>query len=79
MSSRFDTRLQKARVLANTGIVRSGDAWLVPSLNSELVYRVTLDEHGEPQCTCADFQTRRLHCKHIIAANLVAQRERVSA
>lgn len=71
--SSSDLRIQKGQAIAATGrVVRSRDSWLVPSLSSDAVYRVTLGEDGELRCTCPDFKARGGPCKHQISAALVA-------
>jgi len=77
MSSRYLSQHEKARLLADSGrIVRSGDAWLVPSSTSDAIYQVRHD--GEkPTCTCQHFQYRGETCSHILAAATVAKREAV--
>jgi transposase len=47
--------------------------WLVPSQSSGTTYRVTIG--AEPSCTCPDFELRKLPCKHVVAAKLVAERD----
>lgn len=74
MRTSFPSREELAVELADSGrIVRSADAWLVPSLGSQLVYRVTW-ANGSAHCTCPDFQRRQRECKHIIAAAIEAKR-----
>lgn len=47
--------------------------WKVPSQSGNGTYVVSVD--GESFCTCPDFETRQLPCKHIYAVEYVIQRE----
>ncbi|MDQ3743562.1 MAG: transposase [Acidobacteriota bacterium] len=62
-------------IAANSNIVRDGQVWLVPSQHGAKNYRV--DISGElPTCTCADYETNGLKCKHIFAAEFIARRKK---
>lgn len=79
MRTSFPSRTERAQELADSGrIVRSGNEYLVPSLTSDLVYRVRMDG-DRVVCNCEDFQQRQQACKHVLAATLVHARQRESA
>lgn len=59
-------------IAARMRIIQQERSWLVPSQTGPGHYRVDLDA---PSCTCEDFATRNLPCKHILAVRLVQDRE----
>ena len=65
----MDLREQRGMELAATRTIRQkAGIWIVPS-QLERTYRV----HLMPKiasCTCPDFETRGVNCKHIFAATL---------
>jgi transposase len=68
-----DPREQRGILIAATfRIVKKGAEWIVPSQSGNGSYRVNLDNHS---CNCPDHETRHTRCKHIIAAEIVYQRE----
>jgi transposase len=71
----MDTREEKGLVIAATSRIEKNKlGWKVPSQSGNGTYVVNLD-HGEPFCTCPDFEARHLPCKHIHAVEYVIQRE----
>lgn len=71
----MNEREAKALVIAATSkLTKKGDLWLVPSQSGKGKYEVDPNPES-PRCTCPDFETRRLKCKHIFAAEIVIQRE----
>jgi len=71
----MDAREERGLVIAATcKIEKNKLGWKVPSQSGNGAYIVNLD-HGEPFCTCPDFETRHLPCKHIHAVEYVIQRE----
>jgi transposase len=71
----MDAREERGLVIAATSkIEKNGLGWKVPSQSGNGTYIVSLD-HGEPFCTCPDFEKRHLPCKHIHAVEFVIQRE----
>jgi transposase len=72
----MNTRELKALELAaRKKIVFKDGRWLVPShVGTRTYYGVRFTETG-PTCECEDWTTRRLDCKHIIAARLVIERD----
>lgn len=71
----MDAREQRGLIIAATKkIRRMKDLWFVPSSNNSVLYEVRVE--GEVQtCTCLDFETRGLRCKHIHAVSFTLQRE----
>ena len=71
----MDAREEKGLVIAATSkIEKNMLGWKVPSQSGNGTYIVNLD-HGSPFCTCPDYETRHLPCKHIHAVEYVIQRE----
>ena len=71
----MDARQEKGLVIAATSkIEKNRLGWKVPSQSSNGSYIVNLD-HGEPFCTCPDYESRHQPCKHIHAVEYVIQRE----
>lgn len=66
----MDTREQRGKAIAATGLVRKTKAnsmiWEVPSQGERGYYRVDLAT-DEPTCTCLDFELRKRPCKHVFA------------
>jgi hypothetical protein len=69
-------REQRAVLLAATVKIKNvGDKWLVPS-QSESGVKYVVDLSGEtPHCNCPDHELRACRCKHLIAVEIVRQRE----
>ena len=71
----MDLREQRGMELAATRIIkRKKGAWYVPSQSGNAKYEVHL-ETEKCTCTCLDYETRQLRCKHIFAASFVMRRE----
>lgn len=71
----MDAREEKGLVIAATNKIEKNQlGWKVPSQSGNGSYIVNLD-NGTPFCTCPDFETRHLPCKHIHAVEYVIQRE----
>ena len=70
----MNTREQKALLIAaKSKVTKKGDVWLVPSQSNQGHYIVASDlQH----CTCPDYEARHANCKHILATELVIERER---
>jgi transposase len=72
----MDLREQRGVVLAATKkISRYGERWKVPSQTGNGFYMVSNIDREQPNCSCPDWETRRLNCKHIYAAIYVMRRE----
>src|SRR5258705_3363651 len=68
-------REQKAlQIAAKSKLTRKGDTWLVPSQAGPKRYTVDPNPQS-PSCTCPDFESRQLRCKHIFAVEIVIERE----
>lgn len=70
----MNERAQKALEIAATSrLAKQGDEWLVPSQSKSGHYVVASDlKH----CTCPDYELRQRDCKHILATEIVIERER---
>src|SRR5258706_10274768 len=71
----MDLREQRGMELAATRTIQQrAGIWIVPSQAGKGTYRV----HLMPKiasCTCPDFETRGMNCKHIYVARFVMRRE----
>jgi transposase len=71
----MDARQQRGMELAATRTIRKkGRNWIVPSQVGSGVYTVNISSE-QPTCSCLDFETRGVKCKHIFAASYVRIRE----
>lgn len=71
----MDARQERGLVIATTSKIEKNKlGWKVPSQSGNGSYIVNLD-HGEPFCTCPDYEARHQPCKHIHAVEFVIQRE----
>jgi transposase/predicted nucleic acid-binding Zn finger protein len=67
-------REQKALVIAaRSNVAKKGNVWHVPSQSNHGHYVVGSDLQD---CTCPDYLKRQLPCKHILATEIVVERER---
>jgi transposase len=71
----MNTRETKAAEIADKfKIVNQGPIWIVPSQSTSQKYQVRIV--GErADCTCPDFELRRMQCKHVMAVQIVIQKE----
>jgi SWIM zinc finger len=71
----MELREQRGLELAATRKIRNkGGIWFVPSQTSVgTLYQVNISQ--EFSCTCPDYETRGIRCKHMYAANFVMMRE----
>jgi transposase len=71
----MEARQQRGLEIAATRTIsHKGDLWIVPSQTGKGTYRV----HMMPKlasCTCPDFETRGVRCKHIFAVSYAMTRE----
>src|SRR5438552_9891872 len=77
----MDAREQRGlEIAARSKVVRRGLGWSVPSQSGAGKYTVKglpFASEGEvPTCTCPDYETRAVKCKHIVAVEFVIERER---
>ena len=71
----MDPRQQRGLEIATQFRVRRTiGGWVVPSQSGAGKYAVIMSE--TPTCTCLDFETRGVKCKHVFAAEYVIERER---
>jgi transposase len=71
----MDARQERGLAIAATcKIEKNKLGWKVPSQSGNGTYIVNLD-HGEPFCTCPDFEKRQQPCKHIHAVEFVIKKE----
>lgn len=70
-----DVRQERGLLIAETcQIAKNKLGWKVPSQSGNGSYIVSLD-HGQPFCTCPDFEKRQQPCKHIHAVEYIIERE----
>ncbi len=63
-------REQRGEEIAKSGkLKQEGNHWIVPSQSGHGNYIVSM-KGKEPICTCPDFESRNVRCKHIIAVEL---------
>jgi Transposase DDE domain len=77
----MDGRQQRGmEIAARATVVRRGAEWSVPSQSGAGKYTVTglpVSRAGDaPRCTCPDYETRAVKCKHLFAVEYVIERER---
>lgn len=60
-------------IAARVKITKNRLGYKVPSQSGNGSYTVSLE--GEPFCTCPDFELTRKPCKHVFAAQIVAERD----
>ena len=57
-------------------ITKNGNGWIVPSQSNGAAYDVEFSEfEHKHSCTCADYQYRKIKCKHIFAVELIVTEE----
>jgi transposase len=76
-----DGRRQRGlEIAARARVVRRVTGWSVPSQSGAGKYTVTglpFAMAGEsPRCTCPDYETRAMKCKHIVAVEYIIERQR---
>ncbi|MGI8732676.1 MAG: transposase [Pyrinomonadaceae bacterium] len=63
-------------IAAKSKLQQSGDRWFVPSQTGHRgTYYTVKPDPAKPHCSCPDFETRQLRCKHLFAVEYVIQRE----
>jgi transposase len=74
--------LRALEIAAKAKLVRANDGrWFVPSQSGKTglsqggSYYVVKPDPAKPHCTCPDFESRQLRCKHIFAVEYTIQRE----
>jgi transposase len=72
----MDARREKAEQILATGMItRQGHVFWVPSQSGKPRHSVMLDG-DKPTCDCDDFELRQLPCKHILAVQMMLEREK---
>jgi len=76
----MDAREQKGlEIAARARIEQKGDRWFVPSQSGANTphghHYIVKPDASNPHCTCPDYETRQLKCKHLWAVEFVIQRE----
>lgn len=70
----MDAREEKGLAIAvQSKLTKTDKGYLVPSQTGQGLYLVNVG--SEPTCTCPDFITRHVKCKHVWAVEYVIQRE----
>lgn len=70
----MDLRQQKAIEIADKfRITEAHGRWTIPSQTGPGTHTVVFQDHIG-KCTCADFEERRQHCKHILAVQILKER-----
>jgi len=74
--------LRALEIAAKSKLVRANDGrWFVPSQSGKSgmsqggSYYVVKPDPARPHCTCPDFESRQMRCKHIFAVEYTIQRE----
>ena len=71
----LELRKERGERIANTSqIVKNGKGWLVPSQSTTGKYLVRF-RRDEPECSCPDFETRHIKCKHIFAVEMTITKQ----
>src|SRR5262245_35990953 len=60
-------------IAARAELVCKGGLWIVPSQSGSKTYTVNPDPES-PSCSCPDFESQRLPCKHTLAVNIILGR-----
>ena len=69
----MDQRQLRAISIANNSqIIQDAGKWMVPAQSGPGHYSVRLN--GTARCTCPDFDTRGVKCKHIKAVEVTIER-----
>jgi hypothetical protein len=72
----MEHREQRGLVIAATKQIHNhGGCWIVPSQSGKGVYAVRNVAQTNPECSCPDYEARRMNCKHIYAVIYVLRRE----
>lgn len=75
----MELREEKGLFIAATAkLQQSGDRWFVPSQSGRKggrAYYTVRPDVSDPNCTCPDYETRRMKCKHIFAVEFTIRRE----
>jgi transposase/predicted nucleic acid-binding Zn finger protein len=79
MSDLTERELKALEIAAKAKLQRSGDRWFVPAQTGKRgTYYTVKPDPAQPHCTCPDFESRKLRCKHIFAVEYTIEREQTS-
>jgi len=74
-----ERELKALEIAAKAKLQRSGDRWFVPAQTGKRgTYYTVKPDTVHPHCTCPDFESRQLRCKHIFAVEYTIEREQTS-
>lgn len=73
-----ERELKALEIAAKSKLVRKGDEWLVPSQSTRGARYTVNPDPSDPQCSCPDFECRKLRCKHIFAVEYTLEREQTA-
>jgi len=70
-----DMRQTRGEVIAAAGkLEQKGPFWVVPSQSGDGTHIVDYSSR-EPKCSCPDYETRQMRCKHLFAVEYTLRRE----
>lgn len=72
MEDARETRGRK--IAASVKLEHKGPFWIVPSQSGDGTYIVDYDSRW-PKCSCPDYETRQVRCKHLFAVEYTLRRE----
>lgn len=74
-----EREIKALEIAAKAKLQRSGDRWFVPSQTGHRgTYYTVKPDPEQPHCSCPDFESRKLRCKHIFAVEYTIEREQTS-
>jgi hypothetical protein len=73
-----ERELKALEIAAKSTLVRKGNEWLVPSQSTRGARYTVNPDPNDPQCSCPDFECRKLRCKHIFAVEYTLEREQTA-
>jgi len=75
MEQLLELRKERGLKIVNScQITKSVKGWLVPSQSTAKKYLVRF-RHDEPECSCPDFESRHIKCKHIFAVEMTITKQ----
>lgn len=73
-----ERELKALEIAAKSKLVRQGSEWLVPSQSTRGARYTVNPDPNDLQCSCPDFECRKLRCKHIFAVEYTLEREQTA-
>lgn len=71
-----DRKIRGLAIVKSSKLTFLGDKWVVPSQNGHDSYEVTFNKQRHiMNCTCPDFNHRRIKCKHLFAVEYMLTKE----